>query len=312
MKNSFHSAQSLKESDSHFGFPCVDTARGRRALSRVSFLLFLLFSFPSSRAQSPPQAAALSFEKKCYSCHNIGGGDKKGPDLKGVTDRRTQQWLHEYIETPSALNRNGDPAAVQLFKKYAPEVMPDQTLSSEEIDSLLMLIETVTRKNEIFIPPGARLSRPVVASDRDGGFLIFTGRVSLKNGGTACISCHNLRAVGRLGGGTLGPDLTAVNIKYRNPELISILQNPNFPTMKSVFGTRPLSDEEIVQLFALFQDSKLKNPTAPVQTAAAAAVEPKFLLLGIAALVVVLVGSNRAWKNRLRGVREELVRRRKP
>lgn len=279
-------------------------------LELAGFILSFVFASQIS-AQLASLPAASAFEKKCYSCHNIGGGDKKGPDLKGVTDRRTKAWLHEYIETPAALNRRGDPTAAALFKKYEPEVMPDQTLSPEEIDALLTLTETLTRKNEPFIPAGAKLSRPVARGDIAAGLQLFTGEIPLKNGGTACLSCHNLQSVGRLGGGTLGPSLTAVNIKYRDPELIAILQNPNFSTMKSVFATHPLTDEEIVQLFALFQNSKSLHPTAPVQTAATTSIEPKFLIIGCAALILALLGSNLLWKDRLHGVREELVERRK-
>ena len=267
----------------------------------LAFLL-LFNSPPFLFAQS--QGAATLFEKKCYSCHNIGSGNKKGPDLKGVTTQRSREWLHTFIPSPSAMNRRGDLTAVELFRKFAPEVMPDQTLSPEEIDSILALIEGLSNKNQIFIPAGAKLSRPIAAGDAEAGLRIFRGKTSLSRGGTACITCHDLQGVGLFGGGTLGPSLTAANIKYRDPELIAILQNPNFPTMSSVFVTRPLTDEEIVQLFALLQATRQANPTAAV---APGPVDLKFPLLGFGLLVLGLAGMNRAWKGRLRGVREVLV-----
>lgn len=279
----------------------------QHALGRTAAVI--LFLTISAMAQTPPQGAAALFEKRCYSCHNIGGGDKKGPDLRGVTSQQPTAWFREFIKAPAAVNRKGDPAASQLFKKFAPEVMPDQEVSDDQIDSILAFIDELSKKNQQFIPAGAVLSRPVVAADIPSGLDIFTGRAGLTSGGTACISCHNLKGVGVLGGGTLGPDLTAVNIKYRDPELISILQNPNFPTMSSVFATRPLSNEEIVKVFALFQNSKLQNPNAPVQTTARASIEPIFLLIGSLATVLALVAMNGLWKNRLRGVRQQLVRR---
>jgi hypothetical protein len=110
------------------------------------------------------------------------------------------------------------------------------------------------------------------------------------------------------GGGTLGPDLTGVNLKYRDPELIAILQNPNFPTMATVFGAHALTDEEIVQLFALFQNAKLTNPM-PATQAGITALDPKFFVIGVSAMLLLLTLLNLAWKNRLRGVREPLVRR---
>jgi mono/diheme cytochrome c family protein len=163
------------------------------------------------------------------------------------------------------------------------------------------------------VPPGAKLARAVRFGDAEAGMELFTGLTQLSNGGTACISCHGFQGAGALGGGTLGPDLTGVSVKYRDPELISILQNPNFPTMASVFGQKKLSDEEIVRLFALFQDFKVKSPgaaAAAVQpTGASPRVDPTFLFVGVMLLVLALVTMNLIWRNRLRGVREEVVRR---
>src|SRR5512144_2661581 len=124
---------------------------------------FVIASLAAVSAQTQaPSAAATMFEKSCYSCHNIGGGDKKGPDLKGVTSRRTREWLHQYIATPAAMNRNGDPVATALFKKYAPEVMPDQATTADQIDAILALIDDLSKKNETFVPAGAKLARPIV------------------------------------------------------------------------------------------------------------------------------------------------------
>jgi mono/diheme cytochrome c family protein len=277
-------------------------------LKLVILALPLLLWLPcSAYAQSQPQGAAISFEKRCYSCHNIGSGNRKGPDLKGVTDRRSREWLHEFIPSPAAMNRKGDQAAAELFKKFSPEVMPDQVITPEEIDAILAMIQELARKGEAYIPPGAKLARAIVPSDIDGGRNLFTGKWRFSNGGAACIACHNFKGAGALGGGTLGPDLTFANIKYRDPELISILQNPNFPTMNSVFAARPLTDEEIVKVFALFQNARNQNPNAPV--AATAPIEPRFPLIGAIALVCALVSMNLIWKSRLRGVREEIVRR---
>lgn len=277
------------------------------------YLLFLAASIlisaagVSTSAQSIQEGQAL-FGTKCYSCHNIGSGDKQGPDLKGVTTRRTKDWLLEFINAPAAVNAKGDPVASQLFKKFSPTVMPDQALTPQQIDSILMMIDDLTTKNLVFVPAGAKLSRAIVPADINGGWQFFMGKARLQNGGSACISCHSIKGVGMLGGGTLGPDLTGVGLKYRDPELIAILQNPNFPTMSTVFGAQPLTNEEIVQLFALFQNAKVTNPMPPIQ-AGVTTLDPKFFVIGVASMLLVLALLNLAWRNRSHGVREELVRR---
>ena len=150
---------------------------------------FLLVVAVSTRAQSVAEGQSL-FGGKCYSCHNIGSGDKQGPDLKAVTTRRTKEWLHEFINAPAAMNARGDSTARQLFSKFPATVMPDQALTPQQIDSILMMIDDLTRTNQIFVPAGAKLSRAIVPGDVAGGWRIFTGAARLQNGGTACISCH--------------------------------------------------------------------------------------------------------------------------
>lgn len=278
-----------------------------RAVERLAAsLIVLLAASITSYAQSAAEGQAL-FGGKCYSCHNVGSGDKTGPDLKGVTTRRTKEWLHEFVNAPASMNAKGDPAAKELFNKFTATVMPDQGLTPQQIDSILMMIEDLTNKNQVFVPAGARLSRAILPTDVDGGWKFFMGRARLQNGGTACISCHSIKGVGLFGGGTLGPDLTGVSLKYRDPELISILQNPNFPTMSTVFGKHALTDEEIVQLFALFQNAKQVNPM-PATQAGVTTLDPKFFVIGVGALLLMLALLNLAWRKRLRGVREELVR----
>lgn len=280
-----------------------------RALHR-SFVALIVVTFAiggSAYAQSIQEGQAL-FGTKCYSCHNIGSGDKTGPDLKGVTTRRTKEWLSEFINTPAAINSRGDANATQLFKKFSPTVMPDQALGQGQIDSILMMIDDLTKKNEIFVPAGAKLSRAIAPGDVDGGWRLFMGRAKFQNGGAACISCHSIKGVGMFGGGTLGADLTSVNLKYRDPELIAILQNPAFPTMATQFSTHALSSEEIVQLFALFQNAKQLNPI-PATQAGVTTLDPKFFVVGVAAMLLVLALMNFGWRRRSRGVREELVRR---
>ena len=263
--------------------------------------------FMNAPAQSIEEGEAL-FGSKCYSCHNIGSGNKQGPDLKGVTNRLSRQWLHEFINTPAAMNAKGDPVARQLFAAFTPTVMPDQALTSQQIDSILMMIDDLTNKNQVFVPAGAKLSREIAPGDVQAGWQLFLGRAHLQNGGAACVSCHSIKGAGVLGGGTLGPDLTGVNLKYRDPELISILQNPNFPTMVTVFGTQALSNEEIVQLFALFQNAKLSNPM-PATQAGVTSLDPRFFVIGVASMLLVLALLNLAWRKRSRGVGAQLVER---
>jgi len=261
-------------------------------------------------ATAQVQPGAKIFEKSCYSCHTIGGGKKTGPDLKGATTRRTKDWLHAFITSAAGVKAKGDPVAADLFAQYAPTVMPDQPLTVEQIDQVLAVIDEYTKANKMFVPSGAGLKRPVTKADVARGLDYFTGSTPLRNGGPACISCHSIEGLGVFGGGSIGPDLTQVNIRFRDPELIVALRGPQWPTMKSVFATRAFTEEEIIALFALFQDQAKRQIHAPSQQAGLGTGGSPFIIAGGVGCIGAFVLVGFAWRRRLRGVRIPLVQRR--
>jgi len=244
-------------------------------------------------------SAATLFEKQCYSCHNIGGGDKTGPDLSGVTNRRKRDWIHRFILSPKSMKDSGDATAVQLLKKFAPEVMPDQMLSPDQIDQILGLVEQLAAQGKTFVPQSGKLTRPPAPKDIPAGRQLFTGQRSFAKGGPPCISCHSVDQVACFGGGSLGPDLTNVNMKYSDVELASILKSPAFPTMTKLFESRQLTDEEVVQVFAYLQSVRDRTPDNR---------RDGFQFLGVAAAgTLALLGlMSFTWRGRLRGVRRFL------
>jgi mono/diheme cytochrome c family protein len=279
---------------------------------RLAFALAIVSSLTlvEAHAQAPPSAAATTFEKSCYSCHSIGGGDKMGPDLKALSARRSREWVLRFVASPSAVKNSGDAAAVDLFKRYSPNVMPDQPLAPEQINAVIDLIDEVSASGTQFIPAGAKLARAVRPGDADRGMRLFTGETKLANGGPACISCHSIAGVGALGGGTLGPDLTTLNVRLTDPALIAAMQNPNFPTMVPVFANRALTGEEIVQLFALFQREAANASHDPARGAQSGLGEQsRFIIVGGVGMLIGLGTINLLWRRRLHGVREHLVRR---
>jgi len=245
--------------------------------------------------------AAALFEKSCYSCHNIGGGDKRGPDLMNVTERRSTEWLHKFIASPQGMKRAGDKTASELFAKYAPEVMPDQTFSADQIDQILGLIKDLSSKQQTFIPVSGRLVRQPTTKDIPIGKSLFVGARKLSAGGPACIGCHSVTGVGLFSGGTLGGDLTQAALKYKDVELASIIKAPALPTMAKVFAQHEVTDEEVVQLFAFLQSARKLRPQETESGV-------KFLGAGAVGMVLLFALSGVVWRGRLRAVRAELRR----
>lgn len=92
-----------------------------------------------------PDAGLVLFQNRCSACHTIGKGDAVGPDLAGVTVRRSRDWLARYLKHPDQMLADKDPTAVALYEKYRNVPMPNLRLTDAEITTLLSFLETPPR-----------------------------------------------------------------------------------------------------------------------------------------------------------------------
>jgi cytochrome c2 len=100
-------------------------------------------SEPKARVEAPPPAVEgaeagrqVFVSRGCTSCHGVGAGTVIGPDLKGVGSRRDADWLRRWLANPAAMLR-GYPDLQGWPAAYGNIVMPDQNLSTQEIDALV-------------------------------------------------------------------------------------------------------------------------------------------------------------------------------
>ena len=92
----------------------------------------------ASNTPTEPAAAAgkLAFESKCLACHSIGQGKKLGPDIAGVSKRRTDTWLTQWLKSPDKMLQT-DADAKAMLAEYNNIPMPNQGLSDAEIAQYL-------------------------------------------------------------------------------------------------------------------------------------------------------------------------------
>ncbi|MEE2941470.1 MAG: cytochrome c, partial [Planctomycetota bacterium] len=91
----------------------------------------------------------LLFRSRCSVCHQVGIGDGReriGPDLAGVTERRTRDWLRRFIMEPDKMLEEKDPTATQLFLAYGRIPMPNLGIPLEEADALIDFLEVEGRR----------------------------------------------------------------------------------------------------------------------------------------------------------------------
>jgi protein SCO1/2 len=98
-------------------------------------------------AMSSQPGQAL-FKKMCAPCHTIGVGDRVGPDLRGVTARRDQPWLEEFIQNPSKMRAKHDPTALALAAEYPAVRMPAVGLAQADAADLISYLATETARLE--------------------------------------------------------------------------------------------------------------------------------------------------------------------
>jgi nitrite reductase (NO-forming) len=107
-------------------------------------------NIPASATPTDPDAAQgkLDFESKCLACHTVGGGDKVGPDLAGVTKRRSDGWLARWLKEPEKMLET-DADAKAMLKKFNNLPMPNQNLSDKEISRYIQYFHWIDAQ-----PPG--------------------------------------------------------------------------------------------------------------------------------------------------------------
>jgi cytochrome c2 len=198
-------------------------------------------------ALSPGVASAASgeeiFQARCSACHTVGGGRRVGPDLKGVSERHTPDWIVKFVQSSQTVIKSGDPEATKLFDAYKVQ-MPDQPLTAAEVASIVEYTKSAGGGATSSAAPAAPEFPKVTAEELALGQKLFAGTVRFANGGPSCNSCHDVTNDAIISGGVLAPQLTTVFSKLGGGGVRAILGSPPFPVMQKAYDGRPILPAE--------------------------------------------------------------------
>ena len=245
------------------------------AASILTLAVAGLLLLPALYANNSASDASVKgiFEKRCTGCHTFGKGVKVGPDLKGVTERRSRPWLLKFIRSSSSVIQSGDPTAVALFNQFKKERMPDWTdFTPEQIGAIL---DYFAADGPMQKEPDERHANTATLAEIEVGRRLFHGKALLSGGGSACVTCHSIRGAGWGPGGSLGPDLTATYFKYQDKALTDFLKHPHLVKISAGHDLTPQESFNLKAYMAKTAGLAIPTPsTAPVQTIARTALSP--------------------------------------
>lgn len=235
------------------------TGTARRSRPTAGALLAMLWAAQCGSVWAQT-SGEQDFKTNCAACHTIGGGRLVGPDLAGVHDRRSQQWLETFMKSPQAMISSGDADAVALFEQYNKLVMPDPPFTAAQVSDVLAYLKSggaqATTDASAATPAASPApAEPASPAQITTGQELFEGRQRFENRGPACNSCHEVKNDAVIGGGILARDLTQVFSRMGGPGVTAILGQAPFPVMQAAYKDHVLTEGEVTSLVAFLQDA---------------------------------------------------------
>lgn len=240
--------------------------------------------------------------KPCKDCHTIGEGPGVGPDLKGITKRRKNDWLVRFIQSSAKVINSGDADANALYKQFDNTEMPDNALTVDQVNQILTYIEGGKIESAAVDPiEAARKKRAdsllKANSSKDilVGKELFNGEVGFENGGAPCSSCHNATFYNFGKGGLFAKDLTKAHSRLHGEAKIKgLIVSAPFPSMLETYKNNPVTDDEITYLQLFLKNTDAQNPIQPVVK------QIWFLQWGIALSLLITLVISIVWYKRKR------------
>ena len=106
--------------------------------------MFSIFAMFNAQAETPIEEGRSIFTTRCAACHSVNKV-LTGPALAGVDERRSIDWIINFIHSSQRMVKEGDKDAIAIFEQFNKIPMPDHSdISEEKIKSIVEYIKSET------------------------------------------------------------------------------------------------------------------------------------------------------------------------
>lgn len=146
--------------------------------------ILALLSAPMWLHADPIEDGKMIFMNRCAGCHNVNK-TLTGPALAGIDQRRSTEWIINFVHSSQTLVKSGDRDAIAIFQQFNKVPMPDHPdLTDENIRSIIEYIKSEAVMADTKAPFAKPLKlqtayRPLSLADDAGVFLIYLVVVGL-------------------------------------------------------------------------------------------------------------------------------------
>lgn len=112
--------------------------------SRILVLALTLVTALQTWAAPPAAEGKTIFTSRCAGCHSVTK-QLVGPALSGVDQRRSMEWIVNFVQGSQAMVKSGDKDAVALFDKFKVPMPDHKDLSADNIKNIVAYIQEETK-----------------------------------------------------------------------------------------------------------------------------------------------------------------------
>ena len=110
--------------------------------NRFLFAFFVLNIIVIQSKAAPPDEGKNIFMARCAACHNVNK-TIVGPALGGIDQRRSFDWIVNFVHSSQSVVKSGDAYAIALFEKFNKVPMPDHPdLTQDNIKNIVAYIKS--------------------------------------------------------------------------------------------------------------------------------------------------------------------------